>query len=79
MAITADGLASEILSQMSNLDENSTPEQARAAHANAIVKYLLENLEVKIPSTSVIISVVGGSGAPAVGTANPDKIDCEIS
>lgn len=79
MTITADGLKTEIESQMSSMDENSSPEDASQAMATAIINYLKDNLEVKIPVSEVIVSVVGGSGAPAVGAANITKIACEIS
>ena len=75
----AEELKSEIRSQMSSLDENSNADDAAQAMAEAIIGYLKSNLEVKIPADEVIISVIGGSGAPAIGAANPTKIDCEIS
>ena len=42
-----------------------------------IVEHITNNIEIQIPSASVIVSVTGGSGAPAVGTPNttPIKID----
>ena len=45
----------------------------------AIVKHIVDNLEVKIPGGSVIIAVSGGSGAPAVGTPNPAPIDNTVA
>lgn len=44
----------------------------------AIVSHIVENIEIKIPSGSVIVSVSGGSGAPAVGTTNSSPIDATV-
>jgi len=79
MSLSAAGLKREITAEMSNLDENSTPDAAADAMAKAIIDYLKDNLEVKIPTSSCIVSVTGGSGAPALGATNLTKIDCEIS
>lgn len=35
-----------------------------------------DQVKIQIPPLSVIISVSGGSGAPAVGVLNPKPIDC---
>lgn len=34
------------------------------------------DFDIKIPVTSVIVAVSGGSGSPAVGTPNAAPIDC---
>ena len=44
----------------------------------AVVKHFVDNLEVKIPSGSVIVAVIGGSGAPAVGTPNPEPLATDV-
>ena len=40
-----------------------------------LAQVIVENLEVKIPESSVIIAVIG----QATGTPNSSSIDCEIS
>lgn len=44
-----------------------------------ICDYIVSNIDIKIPSGSVITAVSGGSGAPAVGTPNASPIDCSVS
>lgn len=43
-----------------------------------IVKHIKDNLEVEIPSNSVIVQVTGGSGAPAVGASNLTPISLSV-
>lgn len=40
-----------------------------------LAQVIVENIEVKVPPGSVIISVTG----QAAGTPNPSTIDCEVS
>ncbi len=54
------------------------------AISDEVVKHIKDTLvitgaTVKIPASAVIISVSGGTGAPAVGVPNPTPIDCEIN
>ena len=44
----------------------------------ALAKAIVENLEISIPIGDVIVTVSGGSGAPAVGVKNTSKIKCEV-
>lgn len=43
-----------------------------------IVKHIVDNIDIQIPIGSVIISVSGGSGAPAVGTPNTSPISADV-
>ena len=43
-----------------------------------IVKHIKDNLDVKIPASSVIVQVTGGSGAPAVGVSNVSPISLTV-
>jgi len=79
MAMTADGLKAAIQEEMESLTSESTPDAAQTKMANAIINYIKQNMEVKIPTGSLIKTVSGGSGAPALGVANAAKIDCEVS
>ncbi len=62
---------SEIKSAVRNIDNIDE-------FCDKLAKAIVDNLEVKIPASQVIVQVAGGSGAPAVGTPNPATIDCEI-
>jgi len=79
MAMTADGLKAAIQEEMESLTSESSPDAAQSKMANAIINYIKENLEVKIPSGSLIETVSGGSGVAALGVANVDAVDCEVS
>ena len=47
----------------------------------AVCDHIVQNLDVQvsIPSASVIISVSGGAGAPAVGVPNPSPISNTVT
>jgi len=62
---------SEIKSAIQNIDNIDE-------FCDKLAKAIVENLEVKIPASQVIIQVTGGSGAPAVGIPNPSPIECEV-
>lgn len=47
-------------------------------YCQKLAQAINQNLEVEIPSGSVIIQVTGGSGAPAVGVSNPSPITCNV-
>ncbi len=67
MALTGDVIKTAI-SNIDNIDD----------FCDKLAKAIVDNLEVKIPSSQVIIQVTGGSGAPAVGVPNPTPINCEV-
>ncbi|MDP8240514.1 MAG: hypothetical protein P9X24_15590 [Candidatus Hatepunaea meridiana] len=67
MALTG----SEIKSAIQNIDNID-------AFCDKLAKAIVDNLEVNIPPSQVIIQVTGGSGVPAVGIPNPSPIDCEV-
>ena len=67
MALTGSEIKSAIRN-IDNIDE----------FCDKLAKAIVENLEVKIPSSQVITQVTGGSGAPAIGIPNPSPIDCEV-
>ncbi len=67
MALSGNDIRN-MIQQSDNIDDFS---ERLAAAIN-------ENLHVEIPAGQVIISVSGGSGAPAVGTPNPAPIVCNI-
>lgn len=82
MSFTAKGLATVIKQKMKPIADAEKPGDQNAgldALAAAISEYILSNLEVKIPKGGVITTVTGGSGAPALGVANPTPISCEVS
>ena len=62
---------SEIKSAIQNIDNIDE-------FCDKLAQAIVENLEVKIPASQVIIQVTGGSGAPAVGVPNPSPIECEV-
>lgn len=45
---------------------------------DAIYTDIKSDMVVTVPQSSVIISVAGGSGAPATGTPNPAPIQCGV-
>ena len=47
-------------------------------YCRKLAQAINQNLEVEIPSGSVIVQVTGGSGAPAVGTPNSSPITCNV-
>lgn len=47
--------------------------------AQSIIDHFLSNQVVQIPTGSVIVSVSGGGGAPAVGVPNAAPINCIVS
>ena len=67
MALTGDVIKTAI-SNIDNIDD----------FCEKLAKAIVDNLEVKIPSSQVIIQVSGGSGAPAMGVPNPTPINCEV-
>ena len=67
MALTGDVIKTAI-SNIDNIDD----------FCEKLAKAIVDNLEVKIPSSQVIIQVSGGSGAPAMGVPNPAPINCEV-
>ena len=67
MALTGSEIKSAI-QNIDNIDE----------FCDKLAQAIVENLEVKIPASQVIIQVTGGSGAPAVGVPNPSPIECEV-
>jgi len=79
MSISKAGLKAALLAAMDPDNPPANKEDAMDALADAIVTYLLDNLEVKIPIAGVVDTVSGGSGAPAVGIANLKTISCEVS
>ena len=67
MALTGSHIKSAI-QNVDNIDE----------FCDKLARTIVENLQVKIPASQVIVQVAGGSGAPAVGTPNPAPIECEV-
>lgn len=49
------------------------------AIADSIVDHVVANQLVQIPIGTVVVSVTGGSGAPAVGILNAAPITCDVS
>ncbi len=76
MSLDKNELQDLMLSKMSANPDNQS--DAFEALADAIVEYIKSNLEVDIPRGAVIDTVTGGSGAPAVGITNIDKIACTV-
>lgn len=79
-------LANAIVDKITNfkIDENETDPNAkvRALWENIseiIINHIVDNLDVQIPSGSVITTVSGGSGAPAVGASNIAPIKIEVT
>jgi len=78
MSLDKAGLASTLKSIFCDLDPEMCAEDKATEIATAIddfVKTALVNCS--IPAGSVIISVSGGSGAPAVGVPNPTPINLQ--
>ena len=46
--------------------------------AEKLAKAITDNLEIKVPVGTVIETVTGGSGLPAVGLPNKTPIKCEV-
>ena len=67
MALTGSQIKSAIRN-IDNIDE----------FCDKLARAIVENLQVNIPASQVIVQVTGGSGAPAVGTPNPAPIECEV-
>ena len=67
MALTGSEIKSAI-QNIDNIDE----------FCDKLAQAIVDNLEVKIPASQVIIQVTGGGGAPAVGVPNPSPIECEV-
>lgn len=73
MSLTRDGLKNAILTAMSGNPDNK--DDALDAMAGAIVEYLKNNLEVKVPTGAVVTNATG----QVVVTRNVTTIDCEVS
>jgi len=78
MSLSADGLKNKMQQKMEGLTSESSPDAAQLAMCDAIVEYIKENLDITVPSGSFIETVTGGSGAPALGVANVDEVDCGV-
>ena len=44
-----------------------------------IINHIVDNIDIQIPMQSVITTVSGGSGAPAVGVKNVNPIKLEVT
>lgn len=77
MSLSKDGLKQAIMDALDSAPDNK--DDAMEALAGAIVDHIQNNLEVNIPSATIITTVSGGSGAPAVGIKNVDEITLEVS
>ncbi len=67
MALTGENIKNAI-QNCDNIDE----------FCDRLAQVIVANLEVKIPSSQVVIQVSGGGGSPAIGTPNTSPIDCEV-
>lgn len=76
MALNKTELRDMMISKMSNKPDNSP--DAFENLADAFIEYILDNIEVEIPAGSIVGSVTGGSGAPAVGIPNNTSIKCRV-
>jgi hypothetical protein len=75
MSLDKSGLQSALETVFSDVSSESTAATKAAAMADLIDAYVKTALvNCSIPAGSVIISVSGGSGAPAVGVPNPTPI-----
>lgn len=74
-----DGIANIIIAADAPADVKAGIMKMWEDIGTSICDYILKNIEIKIPSGSVITAVSGGSGAPAVGTPNVGPIDCSVS
>lgn len=46
--------------------------------ADALAKAIVNNLDITVPIQKVVTTVIGGSGAPAIGTKNVSPIKCKV-
>lgn len=75
MSLDKSGLQSALETIFNDVSSGTTAADKAAALANAVDEYVKTALvNCSIPAGSVIISVSGGSGAPAVGVPNPTPI-----
>lgn len=68
--LLSGGIATETGGQLQNTCDSI---------AESIVDHFKDDQVVQIPIGAVIVSVTGGSGAPAVGVPNAAPIDCVVS
>ena len=73
MSLSKEGLKGALIEAMSGNPENK--EDAMDAMAGAIVNYLKDNLEVKVPTGAVVTEATG----QVVATKNLTALDCEVS
>ena len=86
MAMNGKTLGDDIFSKLKDFSISSDNESDAQGSVkkmwekigDVIVEHIKNNLDVQVPSASVVISVTGGSGAPAVGSTNTTPIKIEV-
>lgn len=85
MAMNKTVLANAIVDKITNfsIDKNADPNaQVKKLWediSEIIINHIVDNIDVQIPIGSVITTVSGGAGSPAVGIKNPSVIKVEVT
>lgn len=86
MAMNKTVLANAIVNKITNfsIDKNETDPNAQVKKlweeiSEIIINHIVDNIDIQIPIQSVITTVSGGSGAPAVGVKNVNPIKVEVT
>lgn len=75
MALDKSGLQSTLRTIFEDLSEGKSADDAATSLSDAIDVYVKTAIAtVTVPSGTFIVSVTGGSGAPAVGIPNPAPV-----
>ena len=74
-----DAIKAALIATGIAVDDETVQELWRAIAAEIVSHYLMNaEVTVTIPAGTVLVSVTGGSGAPAVGTLNPSPISLTV-
>lgn len=85
MAMNKTVLANAIVDKITNfsIDKNADPNaQVKKLWediSEIIINHIVDNIDIQIPIGSIIGTVSGGSGAPAVGVPNTSPIKIEVT
>ena len=86
MAMNKTVLANAIVNKITNfsIDKNETDPNAQVKKlweeiSEIIINHIVDNIDIQIPIGSVITTVSGGAGSPAVGIKNPSVIKVEVT
>ncbi len=77
-ALLAGGIANDDVDP-DNPGEDPPLTQLCDAIASAIVTEITGNLEIKVPGSTYVDTVTGGSGAPAVGIKKVGTTTCSVA